>query len=140
MTTKRQRVDRVTVEGPSSFRAVSPGEHRVRFLFLEEAEGNAEYGPAVRWVFEVCEGKDFGLRVSTLTGRKFNQSTAAGKLLSQLLGSPLSSGSVDMKQLEGRECFAAVVAAGSSTKVAEVRPLTAPTAYEAEDSAGEVPF
>ena len=140
MTTKRQRVDRVTVEGPSSFRAVSPGEHRVRFLFLEEAEGNAEYGPAVRWVFEVCEGKDFGLRVSTLTGRKFNQSTAAGKLLSQLLGSPLSSGRVDLRDIEGQRFQAVVVSAGAGSKVAEVRPVEAPTADEVEDSAGEVPF
>lgn len=136
----KRRLDSEAVESLRTFGVVSPGEHRVRFLFLEEAEGSTEYGPAVRWVFEVCEGKDSGLRVSTLTGRKFNQSTAAGKLLSQLLGSPLSSGSVDVKQLEGREYFAVVVATGTSTKVSEVRPLAAPTKHEIEDSAGEVPF
>jgi len=136
---KRTRVQSVEVEGQSSFRTVSSGEHRVRFLFLEEAEGNTEYGPAVRWVFEVCSGPDSGLRVSTLTSRKFAPSTAAGKLLSQLLGSPLSGGSVDLRQFEGREFVALVVAAGSSTKVSEVRPLTAPTADETGDLEG-VPF
>lgn len=137
---KKHPSERVTGKGQSSFRAVSPGEHRVRFLFLEEAEGNVEYGPAVRWVFEVSGGKDAGLRVSTLTGRKFNQSTAAGKLLSQLLGSPLHSGKVDVQQLEGTECIGVVVVAGTSTKVSELRPLTAPAADEIEDSTGDVPF
>lgn len=122
-----------------SFRTVPSGEHRVRFLFCEEADGNSEFGPAVRWVFEVLAGPDKGLRVSTLTGRKFSGSTAAGRLLSQLRGSPLSSETVDLKQLEGSQHVAVVVSAGAGTKVAAVRPLTAPP-NETEDSAVEVPF
>ena len=136
----KRRVQEVTFEGPQTFKSVSPGEHRVRFLYCEEADGNAEFGPAVRWVFEVCEGSESGLRVSTLTGRRFSQSTAAGKLLSQLLGCPLSSGRVDLRDIEGQRFQAVVVSAGAGSKVAEVRPVEAPTADEVEDSAGEVPF
>jgi hypothetical protein len=123
-----------------SFRSVPSGEHRVRFLFCEESGGSSEFGPAVRWVFEVLAGPDKGLRVSALTGRKFSQSTAAGKLLSQLLGCPLSSGRVDLRDIEGQRFQAVVVSAGAGAKVAEVRPIEVLTADEIEDSAGEVPF
>ena len=133
-----KRSQQNTVEGTQTFKSVSPGEHEVRFLFVEEAEGLPEFGPAVRWVFEVLSGPDKGRRVSTLTGRKFSPSTAAGRLLSQLLGRPLSGGTVDFEQLEGSQHIAVVVSSGTGTKVSEVRPLQAST--EDEDSAGDVLF
>lgn len=137
---KKQRVHEVTVEGQQSFKSVPAGEYQVRFLYAEEAEGHAEFGPAFRWVFEVDEGPHTGVRVSTLTGQKFSQSTSAGKLLSQLLGCPLSSGRVDLRELEGRRFQALVVVAGNGTKVSDVRPLKPSVENLAGDAAEDVPF
>jgi hypothetical protein len=135
-----RKVSEVVVEESPAFSPVPPGEYEVRFLHAEEAEGAAEYGPALRWVFEVLSGAHSKRRVSTLTGQKFQRSTAAGKVLSQLLGRPLDSGRVDLSELEGRRYSARVVPAGNGTRVESLELLDSNKPPEDTVSEDFVPF
>jgi hypothetical protein len=111
---------KVTVE--ESFESVPVGGYRTKFLRVEEAEGSKEYGPALRWCFEVTDGALTGKLATALTGTKFTAKTNAGKLLSQLQGKALEKGqTVDLSQFIGQVYAANVIATESgSTKVDSV--------------------
>ncbi len=111
-----------TIVVEESFESVPTGGYRTKFLRVEEAEGSPQYGPALRWCFEVTEGPLAGKLATALTGRKFATKTNAGKLLSQLQGKPLEKGeTVDLSQFVGKVFAVNVVDTESgSTKVESV--------------------
>jgi len=111
---------KVTVE--ESFESVPVGGYRTKFVRVEEAEGSPQYGPALRWCFEITDGPFTGKLATALTGQKFSAKTNAGKLLSQLQGKVLEQGqTVDLSQFMGQVYAANVIATESgSTKVDSV--------------------
>lgn len=113
-------LSQVVVE--ESFESVPVGGYRTKFLRVEEAEGSPQYGPALRWCFEVTDGPMAGKLATALTGTKFTSKTNAGKMLSQLQGKPLEKGqTVDLSQYVGQVFAANVIATESgSTKVDSV--------------------
>lgn len=108
-----------TIVVEESFESVPVGGYRTKFLRVEEAEGSPQYGPALRWCFEVTDGPMTGKLATALTGRKFTTKTNAGKLLSQLQGRPLEkSQTVDLNQFVGQSYAVNVTETESgSTKV-----------------------
>lgn len=109
----------LSVQVEHSFESVPVGGYRTKFLRLEEAEGSPQYGPALRWCFEIVEGPLTGKLATALTGQRFTAKSNAGKLLSQLQGKPLENGqTVELSQFVGAAFFVNVVATESgSTKV-----------------------
>jgi len=110
---------KVTVE---SFESIPVGGYRTKFLRVEEAEGNKEFGPALRWCFEITDGSLTGKLATALTGTKFTAKTNAGKLLTQLQGKALENGqTIDLSQFVEQAYAVNVVATESgSTKVDSV--------------------
>lgn len=111
-----------TILVEESFESVPVGGYRTKFLRVEESEGSPQYGPALRWCFEVTDGPMAGKLATALTGRKFTTKTNAGKLLSQLQGEPLEKGqTVDLSKFVGQVFTVNVVETeSSSTKVDSV--------------------
>ena len=111
-----------TIVVEESFESVPVGGYRTKFLRVEEAEGSPQYGPALRWCFEITDGTMVGKLATALTGQRFTAKTNAGKLLSQLQGKPLEKGqTVDLSQFVGQVFAANVVETESgSTKVDSV--------------------
>ena len=111
-----------TIVVEESFESVPVGGYRTKFLRVEEAEGSPQYGPALRWCFEITDGAMTGKLATALTATEFTSKTNAGKMLSQLQGKPLEKGqTVDLSQFVGQVYAANVIATESgSTKVDSV--------------------
>lgn len=99
-----------------------PGVYTAKFLGVEETPPNDEYGPGLRWKFEVLAGPQAGRQASRITGVNPTQKNAAGKLLASLIGQPLADGAeVDLAKYIGQRCTVVVgLAASGSTRVESV--------------------
>jgi hypothetical protein len=67
---------------------VPAGMYRARFVGVEPTN-HAEYGPGLRFQFEVATGPAAGRKVSRVTSAVPTVRNAAGKMLSGLAGRPL---------------------------------------------------
>ena len=67
------------------------GSYKAKFL-CDELIDHKEYGPGVKWTFEIHEGKYAGWEVSRITSPNLTLKNAAGKIIRGLVGHILENG------------------------------------------------
>jgi hypothetical protein len=100
-----------------------PGHYLAKFTGIESVT-HEEYGPGVKWKWEILQGEHAGKMAARTTGTAASVKNACGKMLAGVLGRELKQGEqVDLDQLVGRE-FLIVVAPteGGSTRVEAAVP------------------
>jgi hypothetical protein len=104
-----------------------PGSYRARFVGVEQTN-HIEFGPGLRFVFEILSGPHAGLRASRVTPAAPTLTNAAGRMLSGLAGRPLRADeAVDADAFVGREYLLTVEQTMTgATRVATAVPV--PTA------------
>jgi len=70
---------------------IAAGTYLARFLGVEDTN-HVEYGPGVRFVFEILEGLAAGRRVSRVTSTRPTPHNSAGRILAGLVGRHLAGG------------------------------------------------
>src|SRR5262245_31915153 len=90
---------------------VPVGNYRAKLASAEQVH-HEEFGPGVRYTFEVTKGPCAGQKVGRTTGLVASPRNAAGKFLGGMLGRDLAPGEeIDVDELVGREFFVIVAAA-----------------------------
>lgn len=95
---------------------VPAGNYQCRFKGIE-AVTHDQYGPGLRWNFEIVSGPLAGQVASRTTSPTPTPRNGAGKLLSGVIGGPLAVDSeVDLSQFVGRNYLVVVeqVASGGT--------------------------
>jgi hypothetical protein len=95
---------KLTIDGGS----VPPGTYNSKFVGIEETS-HEEYGPGLRWRFEILSGEQAGREATRVTGTKPTPRNACGKILASITGSQLVLGDeIDTRDFVGREFLVAV--------------------------------
>ncbi|MBY0461006.1 MAG: hypothetical protein K2V38_27105 [Gemmataceae bacterium] len=81
--------------------SVPPASYNAKFVGVESAEAN-QYGPGLRWVFEIVGGSHAGTRVSRMTGAMPTLKNACGKLLMSVSGKNSVGETIDLSQYAGK--------------------------------------
>jgi hypothetical protein len=104
--------------------SVPVGNYAAKLTAVDKIN-HAEYGPGLKFSFEVLKGPQAGQKVSRTTGLSPTPRNAAGKLLSSMLGRTLTlDEQVNVADLIGREFFVIVGAGqGESTRVETAVPV-----------------
>ncbi|WP_171468901.1 hypothetical protein [Frigoriglobus tundricola] len=82
--------------------------YRAKFVGVEPVEAN-QFGPGLRWVFEVAAGQHTGTRVSRTTGAVPTLKNACGKFLMAVSGKNAVGETVDLTTLVGKVYLIIVV-------------------------------
>jgi hypothetical protein len=69
---------------PKEYDSIPAGTYVVKFADTETGIG--EYGPTLKWYFEIVKGSHAGRRVSKLTGQTPTTRNSCGRMLKQLHG------------------------------------------------------
>jgi len=88
--------------------SVPPASYHAKFIGVESAEAN-QYGPGLRWVFEIVSGPHAGTRVSRTTGSVPTLKNACGKLLMSVSGKNTVGETVDLSAFAGKVYLIIVV-------------------------------
>lgn len=81
--------------------SVPPASYHAKFVGVESAEAN-QFGPGLRWVFEISGGAHAGTRVSRTTGAVPTLKNACGKLLMSVSGRNTVGETVDVSVFAGK--------------------------------------
>jgi hypothetical protein len=105
---------------------VPAGTHRGRFLGVVE-NNHPEYGPGLKWRFEITEGPCAGKETSRSTGKFPGRSNACGRIVAGLAGGSIDLGrpgtQINPDQWIGKEYVLLVEqGAGKGTRVGSVMP------------------
>lgn len=65
---------------------VPVGSYIARFGGVEDVDAKGEYGPGLRWQFEVASGPHKGAKTGRITGVEPRAKNACGKILAGLTG------------------------------------------------------
>jgi hypothetical protein len=88
--------------------SVPPAPYHAKFIAVETAEAN-QFGPGLRWVFEIVSGPHAGTRVSRMTGAVPTLKNACGKLMMSVSGKNTVGETVDMSAFAGKVYLIIVV-------------------------------
>lgn len=101
---------------------VPAGSYLAKFTGYEET--NNDYGDGLRWQFEVASGPIKGSKTSRITGPLPTPKNSCGRVLSGILGKPLTPGEdIDLDSLVGKTYLIVVTTTDSgSTRVDTVSP------------------
>jgi hypothetical protein len=102
---------------------VPPGTYRARFTGAENSD-HPDFGPGVRFGFEVLAGPHRGEKVSRITACNPTPRNSAGRILAGLAGRTLTADElIDSDDFVGRQYDVEVEAADNgATRVASVAP------------------
>jgi hypothetical protein len=102
---------------------VPSGTYRAKFCGVEPSQ-HAEYGPGVRFLFEVTDGPYAGQQTGRVTALKPTPGNNTGRMLAGIVGRPLRPDEeVDIDQYVGRPYLLTVEQTpGGATRVATVVP------------------
>ncbi|MBL8794290.1 MAG: hypothetical protein JNM56_10315 [Planctomycetia bacterium] len=100
-----------------------PGEYLAQLVAITDTS-HVEYGPGLRFEFEILTGEYVGRRVSRVTCAQSTRLNNLGRMLAGLLGRPLMKDEdVDLDQFIGRDYTVTVEKTETgSTRVATVQP------------------
>jgi hypothetical protein len=103
---------------------VPPGSYTARLTAVERVQ-NEQYGPGLKLVFTVTAGKYSGQRSARTTGSEPTPRNSLGRMLSGMLGRPLTPNEeVDIDDLIGREYL--IVVAATDTGATRVETAVLP--------------
>jgi hypothetical protein len=89
-----------------------PGSYLARFESVEAVTN--DFGDGLKWWFEIVGGPHAGCKTSGITARKPTLKNSCGKLVSGILGTPLSNDmEIDLAAYFGQQ-FLVVVAQGKT--------------------------
>ena len=88
--------------------SVPPNSYHAKFVGVEAVEAN-QYGPGLRWIFEITAGPHSGSRVSRMTGAVPTLKNGCGKLLMALSGKNTVGETVDLTAFVGKPYLIIVV-------------------------------
>jgi len=80
---------------------VPAGSYVAKFLGIEATEPN-QYGPGIRWQFEVVAGPHVGTKISRTTGVKPTPKNQCGKMLIAVSGKSIMGEEIDLARYVGR--------------------------------------
>jgi hypothetical protein len=105
---------------------VPPGSYTARLADVENVI-HEQYGPGLKFTFAVQKGQHLGMKVSRTTSCAPSPRNALGKLLSGMLGRPLTvDEEIELEDLIGRDYLVVVAATeGGGSRVETV--VTLPT-------------
>ena len=100
------------------------GNYKTVFRGCEQTS-HEEYGPGLRWKWEVAEGPQAGVIASRITSPSPTTGNAAGKLIAAMTGQTLASGqNVSVRDCVGKPFMISVQATKSGgTRVETAMPL-----------------
>lgn len=81
--------------------SVPPNSYLAKFVGVEQVEAN-QYGPGLRWVFEIVAGPQSGIKVSRMTGAAPTLKNGCGKMLMAVSGKSTVGETVDLTQFVGK--------------------------------------
>lgn len=88
--------------------SVPPNTYNAKFVGVEATEAN-QYGPGLRWVFEITGGSHTGTKMSRMTGAVPTLKNGCGKLLMALSGRTTVGETIDLTQFVGKSYLIIVV-------------------------------
>jgi hypothetical protein len=98
--------------------SVPAGNYRAKFLGVEEQPANVakNYAAGLRWKWEILDGPQAKQVASRITGKSPTPANGCGKVISGLLGQPLTPGlAVDLGGCVGKTYLIVVQASPSGT-------------------------
>jgi hypothetical protein len=102
-----------------------PGNYKARFVGVEQTT-HEEYGPGLRWSWEVSDGPQAGVIATRTTSPKPTTGNAAGKLIAAMTGATLAGGQkASVRDCVGKAFLISVTAtkSGTGTRVETAMPL-----------------
>jgi len=81
--------------------SVPPGSYHGKFLGVEPVEPN-QYGPGLRWSFEIASGPQTGIKVARTTGAAPTLKNACGRLLMAVSSKNTVGETVDLTPFVGK--------------------------------------
>lgn len=100
------------------------GFYKCRFKAIEPSDHD-EYGPGLRFEFEVLDGEHQGMIASRITNATPTPRNAAGRMISGISGASLKPGlRIDLEPFVGNEYLVQVEATanGQGTRISSVMP------------------
>ena len=87
---------------------VPAGSYVAKFVGVQPSEPN-QYGPGLRWTFEIVAGPHAGSKVSKTTGTNPTPKNQAGKMLIALSGKTVMGEEIDLAACVGKNYLLVVV-------------------------------
>jgi hypothetical protein len=98
------------------------GLYTAKFLTVESTR-HQEYGPGLKFFFEIIGGDHNGERTSRITNDSPTPKNAAGRMLAGIIGEALTPGSkIDLTQYVGRQFLIEVENMPNGTRISSIMP------------------
>ena len=101
------------------------GNYKAKFVGVEQHD-HEQYGPGLRWKWEITEGPQAGVIASRITSPNPTTGNAAGKLIAGMTGQTLAGGqNISVKECVGQPFMLSVqqTKSGSGTRVESAMPI-----------------
>lgn len=80
---------------------VPPGSYLAKFIGTEPSDGG-QYGPGIKWSFEIVSGRYAGQKICRTTGLLPTLKNGCGKMLIGVSGKAIEGEEIDLAQFIGR--------------------------------------
>ena len=101
------------------------GNYKGKFIGVEPFD-HEQYGPGLRWTWEVTEGQHAGATASRITNPNPTTANATGKMIASMTGQTLAGGqNVSVRDCVGKVFMLSVqqTKSGSGTRVESAMPI-----------------